>query len=296
MPIAYLSLAAAMILVGLNIPVGKALLDYFPVFGFSVIRGLIGIAILFPLLRLKYGRIPAPGRSGGGAILLQAFIGVFLFNLFILWGLERTSSISAGIITSTIPAAVALLGFLFFRERMTIRALLIIALAVFGVMLVNLGGERGGGAADLLGNGFVIAAVFCEALFVIFAKRASGRLSPLAATAWLNLAALAMFLPMGLSELAALDYQSVPADIWLLLVYYAVTSSVISYMLWFFGTAKVPVTQSGLFTAVLPVSAVCGGAFFLQETLTILHLVGIGATVSAILLGTLMRDRAVPGS
>ena len=293
MPVAYLSLAAAMILVGLNIPVGKALLDYFPVFGFSVIRGLVGIAILFPLLWLKHGRIPAPGRSGGGAILPQAFVGVFLFNLFILWGLERTSSISAGIITSTIPAAVALLGFLFFRERLTLRVLLIIALAVFGVMLVNLGGGETTGSTDLIGNGFVIAAVFCEALFVIFAKRASGRLSPLAATAWLNLAALIMFLPLGVPELVALDITAVSSDIWLLLVYYAVTSSVISYMLWFFGTARVPVTQSGLFTAVLPVSAVCGGAFFLQESLTEMHVIGIGATIAAILIGTLMREKTV---
>ncbi|RED48130.1 DMT family transporter [Aestuariispira insulae] len=291
MPFAYLSLAAAMILVGLNIPVGKMLLDHFPVFGFSVIRGLVGILILFPLLKMKYGRIPAPGLSGGGAILGQAFIGVFLFNLFILWGLERTSSIDAGIITSTIPAAVALLGFLFFRERLTMRALMIIALAVCGVMLVNLGGNAQGAAGDLIGNGFVIGAVFCEALFVIFAKRASGRLSPLAATAWLNLAALVMFLPLGLPELVAMDLVSVPADVWLLLFYYAVTSSVISYMLWFFGTAHVPVSQSGLFTAVLPVSAVCGGAFFLQETLSSMHVVGIGATIGAILLGTMANKK-----
>ena len=159
MYVAYSSLAAAMILVGLNIPVGKMLLADFPVFTFTFIRGLMGIAVLFPLIMIREGgRVPRPEGKGIKAVILQAFLGVFLFNLFILWGLERTSSINAGIITSTIPAAVALLGFLFFRERLSVRAVGIILLAVAGVMMVNLGGGGSTDGSSLAGNLFVVGA------------------------------------------------------------------------------------------------------------------------------------------
>lgn len=288
MYVAYSSLAAAMILVGLNIPVGKMLLADFPVFTFTFIRGLIGIAVLFPLIMLRErGRVPRPEGKGIKAVILQAFLGVFLFNLFILWGLERTSSINAGIITSTIPAAVALLGFLFFRERLSVRAVGIILLAVAGVMMVNLGGGGSSDGSSLAGNLFVVGAVLAEGLFVILAKRASSHLSPLVATAWLNLAATIMFAPMALYEMGSIDFAAISLQAWALLVYYAMTASVICYFLWFFGSARVPVSQSGLFTAVLPISAVLGGAVFLGEQLTSLHLAGISATIMAIFLGVL---------
>lgn len=42
---------------------------------------------------------------------------VFLFNIFLLYGVKSTGAVESGIITSTTPAMVGIISFLFLKER-----------------------------------------------------------------------------------------------------------------------------------------------------------------------------------
>lgn len=285
----YLSLALAMALVGFNVPVSKAVVVYIPVFLFAFLRCALGFAILSPVLaRRGQWRLD---KASAKTIASQAFFGAFLFNVFILWGVERTSAVSAGIITSAIPAGAALLAVFLFGEKIRGREVMVIGCAVVGICFVNLAGAGTGGENDLVGNMLVLGAVLAESYFLMVAKRASTNISALAATTWLNGFAALMFLPVALWELRDFDWSSVPVDIWLLALYFSATASVICYGLWFWGSRHVPMTRSGLFSAVLPMSAVIGGALMLDETVTPLHMAGMLLTITAILLGVLMPAR-----
>ncbi|WP_259782506.1 DMT family transporter [Aestuariispira ectoiniformans] len=285
----YLSLAAAMALVGLNVPVSKAVVVYIPVFLFAFLRCLFGFVVLAPVLvhRGEWRLDKASAKT----LASQAFFGAFLFNVFILLGVERTSAVSAGIITSAIPAGAALLAVFLFGEKIRLREMAVIGCAVLGICFVNLAGAGSGGKSDLLGNMLVLGAVLAESYFLMVAQRASTRLSALAATTWLNGFAALMFLPMAIWELRDFVWTSVPTDVWLMALYFSATASVICYGLWFWGAKRVPMTRSGLFSAILPMSAVIGGALMLDETVTPLHLAGMLLTITAILLGVLLPAR-----
>ena len=60
-----------------------------------------------------------------------------MFTLLMLNGVQRTSAVAAGVITSTIPAVVALFSWLILKERPNGRALISIALAIVGVVVIN---------------------------------------------------------------------------------------------------------------------------------------------------------------
>lgn len=303
---AYLQLAAAMAIVGANIALGKTIVAVIPVFVFAAARFLIAIIILFPLARRIEGRtMAAITHAQWRDLFWQSFFGVFLFTLFMLYGVQSTSASSAGVITSTIPAVVAVLSVVMLGEKMRRRRAAAVALAVLGIAAVNLGDaspfsqtsvapSSGGGAAALLGNALVLCAVACEALFTIFAKKLSGKVPPITMAAWINAIGLALSLPLAWWQYSSFDIHRVSLAIGLGLVYYALAASVISLMLWYRGIIRVPASLAGLFTGVMPISAALCATLFLGEAFSAAHALGLALVLSAIAIGSREKRKPPP--
>ena len=75
--------------------------------------------------------------------MLQTLTGVVLFNLLLLMGVDLTTATASGIIMSTVPATIAVLS-LALGERISRLTVYGIALAMAGVLIVNLAGAEGG--------------------------------------------------------------------------------------------------------------------------------------------------------
>lgn len=281
---AYLALFLSMVLVGVNVPAGKAVVEHLPIFLFLALRCIVACVMLLPVLAARR-QLTRPSPQQLRDLAVQAFFGVFLFSLFILWGVDHTSGMDAGIITSTIPAAVVILSFLFLRERLGGIRLLAVGLSIAGVAVLSIGPDAGAGQGSLTGNLLVVAAVFCEAMFVVIGKRAVTGQSPLAATMWLNLLALSMCLPIGLWQLQGFDPLAVDPATWGIALYYAVTASVLAFGLWFYGVSHVDAGTAGIFTGIIPLAALSGSMLLLGETPMMAHLAGLAAVLTSILLG-----------
>lgn len=129
-------------------------------------------------------------------------------------------------------------------------------------------------------------AVISEALFTIFAKRLSESVTPFQMTAAINVISLILFLPFAIPDLIKTDLTAVPFQIWLLMIYYAVTASVLSFVLWYRGVAKVAASTAGLFTGFMPVSAALVSVLFLGEQFTWAHGMGMLFVLGAVVAGT----------
>ncbi|WP_205677487.1 EamA family transporter [Aquitalea denitrificans] len=75
------------------------------------------------------------------------------------------------------------------------------------------------------------------------------------------------------------------------LVYYAVVPTVVGFVLWYAGAARVAAGEAALFTAVLPVSALLFAAGVLQEDIRRSQLLGMACVLSALLLQVLPAVR-----
>jgi len=284
-----------MLLVGSNVGIGKSIVAFIPVPLFALLRFVIALAVLGPLLRRS--KMQRVKRGEWVNLFLQALFGTFGFTLLMLGGVHRTSAVAAGVITSTIPALVALFSWLFLRERPDTRALASIALAITGIAVVNIAhvGEGGdAGASSLVGNLMVLGAVCCESLYVILSRRLTQTLAPLDICAYTHLFGFLLMLPVGLTGALSFDFASVPAGIWWLALWYGLSASVFSFCLWMMGIRHVPGSIAGVFTAVLPVAAALYGIAFLGERPTPAHGIALACVVAGIALASLKTKRLPP--
>lgn len=293
---AYLCLAGSMAIVGANVAVGKAVIEELPIFVFSGLRFVLACLLLAPLA-LRKPSVKPLSVGDWRDLFLQSFFGVFAFTLLMLFGVSMTPASAAGVMTGSIPAAISLMAWLLLKERPNQRVIAGIFCASLGIVVLNLGGgghESHGGVGEphaTLGLLLVGGAVISEALFTIFAKRGTVNVPPFRMAFYVNLIGLILFAPLTLIELQGFDPTTVGGSTWLLAGYYAVTASVISFLLWYAGVKHVPASQAGVFTAVMPVSSVAVAVFLLREPLTMSMVLGLLFVVAAVGLVTIQVAR-----
>lgn len=284
---AYASLAASMALVGSYVGLSKLLVAVFPVLLLAWLRFGIAAVAMAHWVRRRAGE-PALSRRDRVLLFWESFLGNFLFSICMLYGVALTSAVAAGVTMAAIPAAVALLSWLFLGERITGRVAGAIACAVAGIALLALarGGDGGAAAASPWGYALLLAAVVCEASYVVIGKRLTGQVSARRISALINLWGLALVTPFGLWQAWSFDFGAVAMPTWGLLVFYAVAASMVTVWLWMKGLQHVPSSRAGVFTVMLPVAAALVGIVVLGEPFGTVHVLAFGLAMAGLLLAT----------
>jgi drug/metabolite transporter (DMT)-like permease len=296
--VAYACLALSMSLVGSYVALSKPLVAALPVFLLAWLRfGLGGLAML-RWLKKPANEIPMSGQTQR-LVFLESFLGNFLFSICMLFGVSMTSAVAAGVIMAAIPAAVAVMSWLFLRERIGLRVWASVACAVIGIGLVSLSKNELTAPvhtaldADLaskntwIGNFLLVGAVLCEAAYAVIGKKLTGVLSPKRITALINLWGFALVTPLGLWMAWGFDFAAVAPSSWMLLLFYSLAASVWTVWLWMTGLKTIPANQAGVFTVLLPVSAAAVGVGVLGETLNGTQIGAFAIALTGVLLATL---------
>jgi drug/metabolite transporter (DMT)-like permease len=293
---AYACLAGSMALVGSYVGLSKLLLAVFPVFLLAWLRFGIAALVMLPWLKpTTADEVPVPRRM---RVLLfwQSFLGNFLFSICMLYGVLLTSALAAGVVMAAIPAAVAVLSRVFLAERIPRRVAIAIPLAMAGIVLLALArtpqaaDASADAAASIWGYALLLAAVLCEASYVVIGKKLSGSVSPRRISAFINLWGLALVTPFGLWQALAFDFSAVSLPTWALLMFYAVAASVVTVWLWMLGLKEVPSSRAGVFTVMLPISAAAIGVLVLGEVATAVHAVALLLALAGLLLATWQQN------
>ncbi|MDX8362130.1 DMT family transporter [Cytobacillus sp. IB215316] len=273
--LAYAKIFLAMAIVGSSVVFGKLIISSFPVFLASELRFIVATIILVPFLLLQEKQFPSIRLKDLFILFLQAFTGVFLFNIFMLYGLKYTTAIEAGIITSTLPAVIGLISFLFLKERLSRTKGLGIMFGVLGVLLINLIDGELGTINSLLGNLLIFGAVLGETLFITMGKSVSNRFTPLTISTLMSIFGLIMFLPFAIYEAKEFDFSSVGIMDWMNILYFGIVVTVLAFLLMYQGLSKVPASSAGVLTSVIPFSSVILSFLILKEELLVSHLFGM---------------------
>jgi drug/metabolite transporter (DMT)-like permease len=291
-------LALSMALAGSYVGLSKQLVVVFPIFLLAWLRfGIGGLAMLH---WLRKPADEAPMSAGTKRLLfLESFLGNFLFSICMLYGVSMTSAVAAGVIMASIPACVAVMSWLFLRERVSARIWLAVACAVIGIALVSLSKNEhsahvlSGPAANLasktawLGNLLVFCAVLCETAYAVIGKKLTGSLGPRRISSLINLWGFVLVAPLGLWQALSFDFSAVSTQSWILLLFYALAASVWTVWLWMTGLKTVPSAQAGVFTVMLPIAAAAVGVLILGERMSGLQISAFGMALLGVLLATL---------
>ena len=283
---AYVQMTLAMLLIGSLFVVSKVIVQSVPVFVASFLRQFLAFLALAAWLYVQKSTMPKIERRDWGVLLIQGVVGIFLFSVFALYGLKYTNAIDANIITSTTPLSMMLIAVLLLGERLTMRRVSALLLALLGTLAINVLGTHDSGSRQEVwfGNGLVVLAVLAEGVFFGFGKLLK---SPISST-WLSLILTAigsvLFAPFAAYSAVSTDWSQVPWTTWLLVLYTGVALTAFGVVLMNRGLQQVPASNASIFTALMPVSGVVLSVIFLREQFHWYHALGMVLVLVAMAL------------
>jgi drug/metabolite transporter (DMT)-like permease len=188
-------LVLAQTMVGVNIVTSKLLLSSIPVLVLLEIRFLLATLVLLPL----HWTTAASRKKSLNAyfselrqrdwffILTQALSAGILFNTLMLTGLNYTDANVAGIITSALPAIIAILSWLILHEKISAEKALCILFATIGLVIIAYNKLQGiGDAHSFFGDSIILLALLPEASYYVLCKLYANRLPLFLTSALLN--------------------------------------------------------------------------------------------------------------
>jgi len=248
-----------------------------------LVRCTVGAVVLLPLaVRQRGRRLAGDARAHGGAVLMAGLLNSAIpFAMFGFAALWLTAGLSS-ILNATAPIFGAIVGYFWFRDRLTLWRAAGLAIGIAGVVVlswdkVSFREGDGGGWAVLA----CLAATFCYGIAGNFAKRHLTRIDPLTVAAGSQVGAAMVLLPAGLALWPAAA-PSWPA--WAGALVLGAVCTGLAYVLFFRLIADVSSSAALSVTYLIPLFGIAWGRIFLSEALEFSMLSG-GAIV---ILGTVL--------
>ncbi|MFC3907966.1 DMT family transporter [Legionella dresdenensis] len=279
----------AQTMVGINIVSSKLLVSEIPVLLLLTIRFSLATFILLPLhwltpdkkLTLK-NHFASLQTKDYIFLLAQALTAGVMFNTLMLSGLNYTDANIAGIITSTLPAIIAVMAWIVLKEKFTGKQSLCIVFATAGLIVIAT--DKVSSVTDnnsFFGDLLVFLSLFPEATYYILCKLHPNKLPVFIVSALMNgINALLvfpslLFINWNLTGISLIDWA---------ILFILGLSSGLFYVFWYFGCQRVDGLLTSLSTAVMPIATVIFAWIILGEKLTILECLGMGLVIFSIVL------------
>ena len=273
---------------------------------FTITAVSLGIMIL--CLSLFYGRksiqtIRLLTRRDMKLLLFQAFFGIFLFRLFLLLGVNLTSTVEAGILTGTTPAITSILAFVVLREKPTGWTILGIGCTVSGILLlqgtslysIELSSQH------LLGNVFMVCAAASESSFNIISRRhktmkqehTDVQIHPVVQTLIVSVIAFALSLFPALVEHPFGALQRIGPTEWIALIWYGLVVTALAFVFFYAGVKRCDAYTTAAFSGMIPLTSLLLSILLLRETIGLVQWTGGFLIISSMLMIGLKRRKII---
>ena len=251
---------------GVNFSVMKFLLRSLPPFGLTALRFLIAGGVLWLVARWLERGTRVPARTAW-ALAGLGVIGNTVYQVAFISGLARTTAGNSALLIASTPIMTALLGAGLGAERITRPVGAAIGLGTLGVVLVVLGHGRGLGfsPATLPGDALTLLAVVFWASFTHGVRRIGASVSPLQVATFTTLGGAPGLVLAGWTDLRAQDWSAVSAASWGALLYSALLSIVVAYVIWNRSVRQIGANRTALFGITTPLFALAAAAVMLGE-------------------------------
>jgi drug/metabolite transporter (DMT)-like permease len=281
----YIELFLGMAVYGSTLPVSKIVTEHFPVFTASFLRLIAAVIFLAPfIIKYRHSFIKI-SRKDYVTVFLIAFSGVFLFSVFMLYGMKYASGVSGSIVMSATPAITALGAYLFFKDSFGLKKILAILLSVAGIVIANISGSHSHHINEsIAGVILVFLAVCSEASYTLFAKKIPENINALQLTFLTALVSMVLFIIPSVYESKDLALENIPSNAWLALLWWGAGGMGLATLLWFDGVKKVSGSIASGFMGVMSVSALVLSYIILSEKFMWIHIAGFAAVFTGVVL------------
>lgn len=279
-------LLIAVIFWGWSFVFTKELLGYISPAEVMGLRLLIALPILLAVVKFKRIRFEFEPKDIGWVIAGGLIITAHFFIQ--ITGIKTTTATNTGWIISITPLVMALLSFLFLKERIGKKEISGIIIATIGILLLVSKGQLF--ALDWLqstGDWLVLASAHTWAIYTVVTRNISRKYNPLAVTTAI------LALPTGLLFIYMIfisDWSvfiSLPPRPLFSLLALGILCMAIAHWFWQEGVAKFGATKAGIFLYLEPLSTTALAIPFLAEKFSLFT--GLGGGL--VLLGVFIAER-----
>jgi len=255
----YLLVTTAAFFWGANFLLGGYVIHDLPPLWAAAIRFVLGAMLMFAIVGVKRENLFAPLRKNIGIYVMLGVVGIVGFNLFFFYALRYTSANNAALIMATNPLLTTLLAAAMLGERPSMRHLIALPVALAGVAVVITHGTLNSLLALQLsiGDVLMLCADIFWALYNVLCRRYMPQASPLVNTTWIIAAGAAVLLCVALVSGAQLAAIGAKATVSLAVM--AIGGTVLAYLFWSMGIARLGAARTAIFLNLIPVFAMLLG-------------------------------------
>ena len=281
----YLLLLLPPLFWGGNIVVARGVTGVVPPITLSFWRWCLAFLILLPLTWRHTRQDWQTAVANWRILTLLGFLGVTCFNTLLYLAVQTTTAINGSLMQTAMPAAVIVISWLLFGEKISLRQGIGVAVAISGAFFVVLRGQ----ISTLLqlsfvqGDLLILLAVSLYALYSVLLRKRP-LLHPLSFLTFTFGAGVALLFPIYLWSLSTGARAAMSAPAYLAILYVAIFPSILAYICWNSGIAQVGANRAGLFVNLVPVFAAIFSIIFLGEQLQPFHFVGLLLIFSGLFL------------
>lgn len=249
---------------GLNWPIMKFTVATIPPIAFRVLGMSLSLPFIWIITRRLNESITVPKQYVWPLIKL-AIPNVLVCQTLMILGVKMVTSGKAAILCYTMPAWIALLGVIFYREKLTKLTFFGILCALSGTLLL-LANDFSSLTQGITGTLIVLTAAAVWGLGTLQLRHNPIPIPNTVLTFWMI--AFSVVIMAGLSAIFENNVWKTPgAYEWFFIFYNALCVFCFSATVWNKMARTLPPIATGLSVMMVPVVGVFSGAYFLSETL-----------------------------
>ena len=235
-----------------------------------IILRLILASILLTIIALSTKRSFSVNLKSHGWIFILALIATF--HLWIqVTGLQYTTASNTGWIIGTAPIFMAILGLIFYKEKVTFLQLTGILIAMFGLLLlIGKGNILNIDLIENKGDLLVLGSAFTWGVYSMVNKKISLTYSPLMTILYLFLMMAIIIIPFNLNSETFNSVINLSFIGWISILFLGLFCSGIAYVIWAQALRDMESAKVGAFLYFEPFVTVIAAWALLSESITLM--------------------------
>lgn len=244
---------------------GKRAMTELPPLTVILWRFLLSGSVFVVLLAFTPGA-KVPPRAEWRRVFFLGLLAGPINQLLFFTGLARSTASHAALLYALTPLGVYVYSLLRGQERSSTRASVGIVTALVGVVVLLLGRGLASASGSLGGDLLILAAVSAWVVYTAEGRPFAAEHGPIRATGWSMVAATLMMAP---TALFAAPGRVMAASLAAkgCIVYVALLTSVVAYLLWYYALSKVPASRVAIFSNLQPAATALFAWLLLGESL-----------------------------
>ena len=225
-------------------------------------------------------------------IFLLGFFGVIVYHLGLNYGEQHISPGAASLIIATIPVFIVILAAIFLKEKITIKQLIGVIIALTGVVVISIWGKENIKLEiDYLVSAIaVLIAAIMGALYTIAGKKLLTRYNGLSLTLYAMLLGSLGLLPFVRVSLFE-EVSNMSLQGWIAVLFLGIFSTVIGYVIWYIALSIKTASEISIYLYAIPVLSTIISFFMLGHTITWFFIIGGFLVISGLAIVNLRSKK-----